>query len=87
VPGPRHRLERQHRGAGPSAVVGAALVGGVVGAAVADGILSGSGGLGSVQWGGFDGWHPTGVIGVLVALLISRPSASPSRSCSCAYCA
>jgi PiT family inorganic phosphate transporter len=24
-----------------------------------------------VHWGGFDGWHPTGVIGVLVALLIS----------------
>ena len=52
---------------------GHALVGGMVGAAVADGILSGSGGLGSVQWGGFDGWHPTGVIGVLVALLISPP--------------
>ena len=52
---------------------GHALVGGLVGAAVADGILSGSGGLGSVQWGGFDGWHPTGVIGVLVALLISPP--------------
>jgi PiT family inorganic phosphate transporter len=52
---------------------GHALVGGLVGAAVADGILSGSGGLGSVQWGGFDGWRPTGVIGVLVALLISPP--------------
>ncbi len=50
---------------------GHALVGGLVGAAVADGIISGSGGLASVQWGGFDGWHPTGVIGVLVALLIS----------------
>ena len=48
---------------------GHALVGGLVGAAVADGILSGS--TGSVRWGGFDGWHPTGVIGVLVALLIS----------------
>jgi PiT family inorganic phosphate transporter len=24
-----------------------------------------------VHWGGFDGWHPIGVIGVLVALLIS----------------
>jgi PiT family inorganic phosphate transporter len=48
---------------------GHALVGGLVGAAVADGILSGS--TGSVHWGGFDGWHPTGVIGVLVALLIS----------------
>ena len=48
---------------------GHALVGGLVGAAVADGILSGS--TGSVHWGGFDRWHPTGVIGVLVALLIS----------------
>ena len=48
---------------------GHALVGGLVGAAVADGVMSGSGG--AVQWGGFDGWHPTGVIGVLVALLIS----------------
>ena len=47
--------------------------GGLVGAAVADGILSGYGGLKSVQWGGFEGWHPTGVIGVLVALFISPP--------------
>ncbi len=52
---------------------GHALVGGLVGSAVADGILSGSGGLGSVHWGGFEGWHPTGVIGVLVALFISPP--------------
>jgi PiT family inorganic phosphate transporter len=52
---------------------GHALVGGLVGAAVADGIISGSGGLDSVQWGGFEGWHPTGVIGVLVALFISPP--------------
>ena len=52
---------------------GHALVGGLVGAAVADGILSGHSGLQSVQWGGFDGWHPTGVIGVLVALFISPP--------------
>jgi PiT family inorganic phosphate transporter len=50
---------------------GHALVGGLVGAAVADGVISGSGG--AVQWGGFDGWHPIGVIGVLVALLISPP--------------
>ena len=50
---------------------GHALVGGLGGAAIADGILSGYGGVRSVQWGGFDGWHPTGVIGVLVALLIS----------------
>ncbi|WP_313676538.1 inorganic phosphate transporter [Mycolicibacterium sp.] len=52
---------------------GHALVGGLVGAAVADGVISGSGGLESVQWGGFHGWHPTGVIGVLVALFISPP--------------
>ena len=52
---------------------GHALVGGLVGAAVADGILSGDGGLASVQWGGFEGWHPTGVIGVLVALFLSPP--------------
>ena len=52
---------------------GHSLVGGLVGAAVADGILSGYGGLKSVQWGGFEGWHPTGVIGVLVALFISPP--------------
>lgn len=52
---------------------GHALVGGLVGAAVADGVIFGSGGLESVQWGGFEGWHPTGVIGVLVALLISPP--------------
>lgn len=52
---------------------GHALVGGLVGAAVADGVISGSGGLDAVQWGGFDGWHPTGVIGVLIALLISPP--------------
>jgi PiT family inorganic phosphate transporter len=50
---------------------GHALVGGLVGAAVADGVISGSGGVESVQWGGFHGWHPTGVIGVLVALFIS----------------
>ncbi len=52
---------------------GHALVGGLVGAAITDGILSGHGGLVSVQWGGFHGWHPTGVIGVLAALLISPP--------------
>lgn len=52
---------------------GHALVGGLVGAAVADGIMSGTGGLRSVQWGGMHGWHPTGVIGVLVALFISPP--------------
>ncbi len=50
---------------------GHALVGGLGGAAIADGVLSGYGGAQSVQLGGFEGWHPTGVIGVLVALLIS----------------
>ncbi len=52
---------------------GHALVGGLVGAAVADGIISGTGGLKSVQWGGMHGWHPSGVIGVLVALFVSPP--------------
>lgn len=52
---------------------GHSLVGGLVGAAVADGVLSGYGGLKSVQWGGFEGWHPTGVFGVLIALFISPP--------------
>ena len=50
---------------------GHALVGGLAGAAVADGMLTGYGGLESVNWGGFDGWHPTGVFGVLIALMIS----------------
>lgn len=52
---------------------GHSLVGGLVGAAVTDGVLSGYGGLKSVQWGGFEGWHPTGVFGVLIALFISPP--------------
>lgn len=52
---------------------GHALVGGLAGAAIADGMLSGYGGLESVNWGGMDGWRPTGVIGVLVALFISPP--------------
>lgn len=52
---------------------GHALVGGLVGAAVTSGILAGDGGLGSVHWGGFEGWRPTGVIGVLIALFISPP--------------
>jgi inorganic phosphate transporter, PiT family len=42
-----------------------ALVGGLVGAGVV------VGGLGAVQWGGFDGWRPIGVAGVLVALAVS----------------
>ncbi len=42
-----------------------ALIGGLVGAAItADGI-------GAVHWGGFDGARPIGVIGILVALVLS----------------
>jgi inorganic phosphate transporter, PiT family len=44
---------------------GHALVGGLVGAALVEG------GTGAVNWGGFDGWHPVGVIGTLVALAVS----------------
>ena len=44
---------------------GHALVGGLVGAALVDG------GVDAVNWGGFDGWHPVGVIGTLVALAVS----------------
>jgi PiT family inorganic phosphate transporter len=42
-----------------------ALVGGLCGAAIA------VGGLGAVNWGGFDGWRPVGVLGTLVALAVS----------------
>lgn len=44
---------------------GHALVGGLVGAALVDG------GVHAVNWGGFDGWHPVGVAGTLVALALS----------------
>src|SRR3954469_4460963 len=44
---------------------GHALVGGLVGAAVAEG------GIHTGNWGGFDGWHPVGVWGVLVVLAVS----------------
>jgi PiT family inorganic phosphate transporter len=44
---------------------GHALVGGLVGAALA------SAGTDAVNWGGMDGWHPVGVIGVLIALAVS----------------
>ena len=44
---------------------GHALVGGLVGAALVEG------GVHAVNWGGFDGWHPVGVVGTLVALAIS----------------
>ncbi len=44
---------------------GHALVGGLVGAALVEG------GIEAVNWGGFDGWHPVGVIGTLVALAVS----------------
>ena len=46
---------------------GNALVGGLVGAALVEG------GLDAVQWGGFDGLQPVGVIGTVVALAISPP--------------
>jgi PiT family inorganic phosphate transporter len=42
-----------------------ALVGGLVGAALVEG------GIGAVRWGGWDGWRPVGVFGVLIALAIS----------------
>ncbi len=42
-----------------------ALVGGLVGAAIA------AAGLDAVNWGGFDGAQPIGVVGVLVALAVS----------------
>ncbi|MEK6327835.1 MAG: inorganic phosphate transporter [Actinomycetota bacterium] len=41
---------------------GHALVGGLVGAALVEG------GINAVNWGGFDGWHPVGVFGTLIAL-------------------
>ncbi len=44
---------------------GHALVGGLVGAALAEG------GWAAVNIGGFDGWHPVGLVGTLVALLVS----------------
>jgi PiT family inorganic phosphate transporter len=44
---------------------GHALVGGLVGAGAA------AGGASAINWGGFDGWHPVGVLGTLVALAIS----------------
>ena len=42
-----------------------ALVGGLVGSSMA------IAGAGAVNWGGFDGWRPVGVLGVLVALAVS----------------
>ncbi len=44
---------------------GHALVGGLVGSALAEG------GAAAVNWGGFDGWRPVGVLGTLVALAVS----------------
>jgi inorganic phosphate transporter, PiT family len=44
---------------------GHALVGGLVGAALAEG------GTQAVNWGGMNGLHPEGVIGVLIALFVS----------------
>jgi len=42
-----------------------ALVGGLVGAALVEG------GADAVNWGGFDGWRPVGVVGTLVVLAVS----------------
>jgi PiT family inorganic phosphate transporter len=44
---------------------GHALVGGLVGAGLMEG------GLDAINWGGLDGIHPVGVLGVLIALAIS----------------
>src|SRR6478672_3266817 len=44
---------------------GHALLGGLVGAALA------TGGAGAVNWGGFDGIHPVGVLGVAAVLTIA----------------
>ncbi len=44
-----------------------ALVGGLVGAALAEG------GVDAVNWGGFEGGHPVGVVGTLVSLIVSPP--------------
>ncbi|HSJ95750.1 MAG TPA: inorganic phosphate transporter, partial [Myxococcota bacterium] len=44
-----------------------ALVGGLLGAALLEG------GADAVRWGGFDGLHPVGVVGTVVALAISPP--------------
>lgn len=44
---------------------GHALVGGLVGAGLMEG------GLDAINWGGMDGIHPVGVLGVLIALAIS----------------
>jgi len=46
---------------------GHALVGGLVGAALVEG------GINAVNWGGFDGWHPVGVFGTLIALAAAPP--------------
>jgi len=46
---------------------GQALVGGLVGAALAEG------GVNAVNWGGWQGGHPVGVLGTLISLIISPP--------------
>ena len=46
---------------------GHALIGGLVGASLVEG------GVDAVNWGGFDGWHPVGVLGTLVWLAVSVP--------------
>jgi inorganic phosphate transporter, PiT family len=44
-----------------------ALVGGLTGAAIA------AAGADAVNWGGFDGWRPVGVLGTLIALAVTPP--------------
>jgi PiT family inorganic phosphate transporter len=44
-----------------------ALVGGLVGSALAEA------GVHAIHWGGFNGWKPEGVLGVLIALAVSPP--------------
>jgi PiT family inorganic phosphate transporter len=47
---------------------GHALVGGLAGAAIVEG------GIHAVNWGPFDGWKPSGVGGILLALAIAPPA-------------
>jgi PiT family inorganic phosphate transporter len=44
---------------------GHALIGGLVGAGLV------VGGADAIHWGGLDGWHPSGVVGTLIALAVS----------------
>ena len=60
-------LERRRVGTRAAFELGQALVGGLVGAALAEG------GTQAVDWGGFNGGRPSGVVGSIVALAISPP--------------